>query len=82
MTEEHPDHDDELWGDTYEVYKDGEPVEGCFVLRPKQDETARRALEMYIKYTDDTELEESLRRWLFTIEITEFFEAEELRRGS
>lgn len=52
----------------YEVRKDGEPVEDCFVLEPEDDSTARRALETYANETEDEELAQDLRDWVTAIE--------------
>lgn len=40
----------------YEVYKDGERVEDCFVLEPANDRAAWRALEVYASVTENEEL--------------------------
>lgn len=48
----------------YEVRKDGEPVEDCFVLEPERESAAREALIRYAKATDDEELAEDLREWV------------------
>lgn len=48
----------------YEVTKDGEPVEGCFVLEPEDDSAAREALIRYAEETDNAELAEDLREWV------------------
>lgn len=48
----------------YEVRKDGEPVEDCFVLEPEDDSAAREALIRYAEETDDEELAEDLREWV------------------
>jgi len=48
----------------YEVTKDGEPVEGCFVLEPEDDSAAREALIRYAEETDNEELAEDLREWV------------------
>lgn len=45
----------------YEVRKDGEPVEECFVLEPEDDRAARAALKAYAAATDNDELAEGLR---------------------
>lgn len=63
--------DDGLYG-KYEVRKDGEVVEDCFVLEPESDPAAREALWEYISETDDEELAENLRSWLLaTVGATE-----------
>lgn len=51
----------------YEVLKDGEPVEDCFVLEPESDKAARLALEEYARRTDDEELAQDLREWVAII---------------
>lgn len=48
----------------YEVTKDGEPVEDCFVLEPENDSAAREALIRYAEETDNEELAEDLREWV------------------
>lgn len=48
----------------YEVTKDGEPVEDCFVLEPEDDSAAREALIRYAEETDNEELAEDLREWV------------------
>lgn len=48
----------------YEVRKNGEPVEDCFVLDPESDPAARVALSAYADATDDDSLAEDLREWL------------------
>lgn len=48
----------------YEVRKDGEPVEDCFVLEPEDDSAAREALIRYAEETDDEALAEDLREWV------------------
>lgn len=55
----------------YDVRKDGEPVEDCFVLEPASDEAARRALEAYAQFTEDEELTQDIREWLTQIGKTE-----------
>ena len=50
--------------DKYEVKKDGEPVESCFVLEPESDSAAREALWTYADETDDGELANDLKEWL------------------
>lgn len=51
----------------YEVTKDGESVEGCFVLEPEGDSAAREALIRYAEETDNEELAEDLREWVADI---------------
>lgn len=58
--------DSGLYG-KYEVRRDGDPVEACFVLEPESDPSARHALSEYARHTDDTELANDLRRWIGNI---------------
>lgn len=51
----------------YEVRKDGEPVEDCFVLEPADDHAARIALIAYANTTDDEELADDLWDWLWEL---------------
>lgn len=52
------------------VYKDhgavhrDEPLDGCFVLRPENDQAARRALMAYAAATADERLRDDLRAWV------------------
>jgi hypothetical protein len=56
----------------YEVRKDGDVVEDCFVLEPESDPAAREALWTYATETDDEELESDLKAWLLgTVGATE-----------
>lgn len=48
----------------YQVTKDGEPVDECFVLEPRDDPAARRALEAYADATDNGALASDLREWV------------------
>ena len=48
----------------YEVTKDGESVDGCFVLEPEDDSAAREALIRYAEETDDEALAEDLSEWV------------------
>lgn len=48
----------------YEVLRDGEPVEGTFVLRPETDQAAQEAILAYADATDDEELAYDLRFWI------------------
>ena len=41
----------------YEVTKDGETVEDCFVLEPEDDRAARAALKAYASATDKSRFE-------------------------
>lgn len=52
----------------YEVYKDGEEVEDCFVLEPESDPAAREALVAYAMHTDSDELATDLAEWVADIE--------------
>jgi len=45
----------------YEVRKDGEPVEDCFVLEPGDDRAARAALKAYAAATENDDLADDLR---------------------
>ena len=45
----------------YDVTKDGESVEDCFVLEPEDDRAARAALKAYAAATENDELAEDLR---------------------
>lgn len=59
-------HDDEagLYG-KFQVYKDGDPVEEpCFVLKPENDQAARRALYTYARATTNTKLRQDIVDWL------------------
>ena len=51
----------------YNVEKDGETVESCFVLEPRSDPAAREALIRYAEETDNEELAEDLRTWVFDL---------------
>ncbi len=55
----------------YEVTKDGEPVENCFVLEPEDDEAALEALKEYARTTDNAFLAADLGYWIADIERTE-----------
>ena len=54
----------------YRVYKarNGEPVEGCMVLRPDKDFASRMAIKSYAAYCGNPELAEDLRLWMNAIE--------------
>ena len=45
-------------------YTDGEPIEGCFVLRPEKDIAARSAILQYASMTTDMQLRQELRNWI------------------
>lgn len=45
----------------YEVRKDGEPIDDCFVLEPEDDPAARAALKAYAEATENAALAEDLR---------------------
>ena len=45
----------------------GEPVEGCFVLRPDKDEAAIDALNAYADATENQVLAADIRKWLSTV---------------
>lgn len=51
----------------YDVRKDGEPVEDCFVIEPADDPAGREALIRYAEMTDDEELAEDIREWVTDI---------------
>lgn len=55
----------------YRVEKDGEPQEGCFVLKPESDPAARAALLAFADATDDEELAQDLREWVASIKAQE-----------
>jgi hypothetical protein len=57
------DEQNGLYG-KYEVYEDGDRVEGCFVLEPESDPAAREAMIRYAEETDDEQLAEDLRQWV------------------
>ena len=48
----------------YDVKKDGEVVEACFVLEPEDDQAAREAIRAYADATDDEALATDLLDWL------------------
>lgn len=52
----------------YEVNKDGEPVEDCFVLEPESDEAALAALKEYALETDNHFLAADLADWIAEID--------------
>lgn len=52
----------------YVVLKDGEPQDGCFVLKPGSDAAAREALAAYADATENSELETELEQWLDTLD--------------
>lgn len=45
----------------------GEPVEGCFVLRPDKDKTAIAAILAYANATDNQVLAKDIREWISTL---------------
>lgn len=49
----------------YSVFKDGDPVEDCFVLEPEGDDAAVHALEAYARATDNEELAKDIREWIY-----------------
>lgn len=51
----------------YEVTKNGERVENCFVLEPENDSAAREALIRYAEETDDEQLADDLREWVTSL---------------
>lgn len=54
--------------DKYQVQKNGEPQDGCFVLEPESDPAALEALRTYANETDNLELRSDLRGWIMAIE--------------
>ena len=52
----------------YAVYKDGEIQPNTFVLKPEDDDAARKALRTYADETDDEELATDLDAWLAAME--------------
>lgn len=52
----------------YEVRKEGEPVDDCFVLEPTDDKAALEALRTYSRVTPDHELAVDLQCWIQDIE--------------
>lgn len=48
----------------YRVFKDGEPVEDCFVLKPPTDPAAIAALRTYAEETDNADLAADIEEWL------------------
>ena len=51
----------------FEVLRDGEPQEGCFVLNPESDPAAREAIDTYAEATDNEALAADLRDWLASL---------------
>jgi hypothetical protein len=49
----------------------GETIEDCFVLRPERDHAALAALRAYALWTDDLQLENDLRTWIYELEQME-----------
>lgn len=47
----------------------GEPVEGCFVLRPDKDKAAIAALLAYANATDNQVLAKDIRGWVSTLTV-------------
>lgn len=54
--------------DKYEVLKDGEEQDACFVLKPETDDAALEALRTYANTTEDLQLRSELRGWIMAIE--------------
>ena len=52
----------------YYVEKDGNSIEDCFVLEPKDDPAARSALKAYAEATENDELAADLFDWLREID--------------
>ncbi len=63
-TDQSTDETEDGLYEKYEVYKEGDAVEGCFVLEPQSDSAAREALIRYAEATDDEVLAEELRAWV------------------
>ncbi len=56
----------------YEVTRNGNHVDGCFVLRPETDTAALDALRRYVQVTTNRELADGLWTWIDRIQgITE-----------
>jgi hypothetical protein len=53
----------------YTVYRvrDGQIMDDCFVLRPKNDPAALAAIQRYIEATQDRELADDLSAWIAPI---------------
>jgi hypothetical protein len=67
MTDTSTDETEQGLYPKYEVFKNGEPVEDCFVLKPRSDTAAREALIRYAEETDNDELADGLREWVTAI---------------
>ncbi|WP_440767599.1 hypothetical protein [Natronorubrum sp. DTA7] len=52
----------------FEVYKDGDPQDGVFVLKPESDSAARVAVRAYADATDNDALESDLCEWMGGLE--------------
>lgn len=48
----------------YSVGKNGEPQDGCLILKPESDPAAQIALEAYADATENDDLESDLREWI------------------
>lgn len=57
------DADRGLYG-KYDVRKDGDRVDDCFVLEPSSDPAAREALRAYAESTENEALADDLREWV------------------
>lgn len=66
----HDEHRSEGLYEKYEVLKDGEPQDGCFVLKPESDANARTTLRLYadLVESDNPELADDLREWMKQIQ--------------
>ena len=53
----------------YDVQRDGESVDECFVLRPETDDAARSALVAYAQHTPNQELADDLWEWVRRIQL-------------
>lgn len=55
----------------YDVEKNGEPVEECFVLEPRSDSAARTVLRTYANIIDNDQLRKDIRNWIEEIESSD-----------
>ncbi len=51
----------------YDVRRNGQRVDECFVLRPETDQAALSALVAYATYTSNRELAADLWEWIYRI---------------
>lgn len=78
MTHDQNDVPDELGlYEKFEVYRGGELVDDCFVLRPEVDPAAYEALKTYADETDNETLGADLREWIDMIPVRADFEVDE-----